>query len=69
MLVVFSGPVCLHSELPNVHILGSALLIPGCDAGQGLCSICLWIRNTRGNSGPHVVTPICFISIFSSVTD
>lgn len=45
---ILSGAVRLRDELPDVHVLGSALLLPGRDPGQGLRSVRLWIWNTRG---------------------
>lgn len=45
-----AGCICLHSELSDVHLLGSALLFPGCHAGQSLRSIRVWLRNTRGEA-------------------
>lgn len=51
-----AGCVCLHNELHDVHLLGSALLFAGCHAGQGLRSIRLWLRNTRGETALKITT-------------
>lgn len=45
-----AGSLCLHHELPDVHILGSDVLLLGCHTGQSLCSVRMRIRNTRGKA-------------------
>lgn len=45
-----AGSLCLHHELPDVHILGSDVLLLGCHTGQSLCSVRMRIRNTRGEA-------------------
>lgn len=48
MTPLSAGPRLLHHELLHVHLLGSVLRLPGRLSGQGFCSICLRLRNPRG---------------------
>lgn len=48
MTSLSAGPRLLHHELLHVHLLGSVLRLPGRLSGQGFCSVCLRLRNPRG---------------------
>lgn len=47
-----SGCQCLHSELPHVHPVGTAVCLFGRLPGARVCAICLWLRYTRGEWWP-----------------
>lgn len=47
-----SGCQCLHSELPHVHPVGTAVCLFGRLPGARVCTICLWLRYTRGEWWP-----------------
>lgn len=43
-----SGGFCIYPQLFHVCHLGLDVLPPCCAPGEGLCSLCLWLRNPRG---------------------
>lgn len=45
-----AGGAGLHHELPDVHFLGFTLLLLGRPAGEGLRTVRLRLRNTRGKT-------------------
>lgn len=49
-LCIPAGAAGLHHELPDVHLLGFALLLPGRGAGSGLRTVRVRLRNTRGKA-------------------
>lgn len=64
-LCVPAGCVYLHSELPDVHLLGFTLLFTGCHAGQGLRSVCMRLRNTRGKTALQIIKVLSAFSLIS----
>lgn len=53
-----AGGVCLHSELSDVHLLGFTLCFLGCRTGQGLRTVRVRLRNTRGKTVINVVCEV-----------
>lgn len=45
-----AGAAGLRHELPDVHFLGSLLLLPGRGAGPGLRTLRVRLRNPRGKA-------------------
>lgn len=43
-----SGGLCIYPQLLHVRYLGLDVLPPCCAPGEGLCSLCLWLRDPRG---------------------
>lgn len=58
-----SGARFIHNELHNVHFLGFELCLLSSVSGEGVCSVCLWLWDSRGEVEVIITLQMFHVSV------